>query len=296
MKRLNEFETTILLDIKKYKIIKVYSFILIVISIVLYILSFIIKSYFVLFLILALLSSLVFVPLVISFAKITKSMIEGKLVVSVNKFINENYEDAHFDKFKTVDLQLLDELNLVNKLPKIKGSGLIEGAYSNIKFSSSNLIVTSTNNLNPFLPLEGFKGQWFIFELLSNSFEEVVILDKNIGLENDLSLLNINNEDFNLIFNVYTSNVIFAKKLLSNDILNIILSHYNKKDGKIYIVLQNNKLHLGFDNKLETLKINYQKRVDETTINTFINDLKVVSKIINTLKLNEIDFSKTKEK
>lgn len=94
MEELSGFETAIVIDIKKYKVIMIIAISLAIISLVFLILTFIFIDYWSIIILFVLITSLVLLPITIYVGRNSRNVVESKLEVSLTKFINENYEEC----------------------------------------------------------------------------------------------------------------------------------------------------------------------------------------------------------
>lgn len=148
-----------------------------------------------------------------------------------SKLAESEYKLASFDNKDYNNFEVTDEI-----------VGNVDGKY-NIKVW--DLGITKITGSGKSRDVERiFKGMFTVTEC-NNNLEGRVKICKNKQSNNE-NKIKIDSETFEKYFDVYSSDKILALRILTHDIMEMLVDFHNKYDLNFEIVLDNNKIYLRF--------------------------------------------------
>ena len=214
----------------------------------------------------------------------------------VDKLLNEHFEQSSFSEKAHVSLEKINSAGLIKKPDRFKGEDLISGTYKNISFNVSdvNLIERQevrTKNGTHVTYVTYFKGRWFVYKL-PKSFNHIIkIIERNNGANlRGLKKFETEMIEFNKKFSIYSSDEQFFFYIMNAFLIERLLQLENEHRGSIYYCFKDDELHIGINDGSDSLSIDFKREINERSISHFVDDIVLIKKIIDGLRLDDVKF------
>jgi len=214
--------------------------------------------------------------------KILKAIKDGlikKLVVSAS----ENFDYQPYEK---VSQHLFNKSKIIRSYSTYSGEDFFSGKINNIpiQFSEITLVVKSDKKSTTV-----FRGPFFVVELPQNFVGDTTVVHDYVeksmgGIGRALQKMNLSRIKYNLIkfdnqlfedyFAVYTKNEAEARKILSNNLCDLLITEKEKmgKSGKVYFAFNENKFYLGLDNRRDIFPVSVDLPITENSLRNHYNE------------------------
>ncbi|MCL2018218.1 MAG: DUF3137 domain-containing protein [Oscillospiraceae bacterium] len=166
------------------------------------------------------------------------SYIRGNVVKC---FLAERFELKYYASARHILPEKIRWTGLINNWSRIDGSDLTEGCYKGVKFSFSDIHL-STGDEKASVTL--FKGQWLILEL-NNEIPWGVKLRER-GIDNKLAKSDVETEniEFNKKFEIKSSDPHTAFYILTPHFMEYILKADKRAQARTYISIDGTQIHV----------------------------------------------------
>lgn len=135
-----------------------------------------------------------------------------------------------------------------------------------------------------------FRGRYITFELNKKFDKKVLVASKNFNAENfdrTFKIVRLESSEFNHRFSVYAQDNFEAFYLLDPAVMERIMKLDELHNGKIMVCFSDRKMHVAINDHTDSFEpAPAGKPIDEQAeFNKVINDIKVVTNIVDELKL-----------
>lgn len=212
-------------------------------------------------------------------------------------FTNVNFypdKGLNYDVFKTVDV--------IKQPDRYSTNDYIYATYNNIPFETADVHFEEkhTDSKGRTHYYTFFQGQWYIFDFNKSFVSDVQIIDSRFGyssrnsfFKNNFNKIQLEDIEFNDMFKTYAQNDLDAFYLLTPHTVEKIKTLKYANKGQLIFCFNNNKLHIGVNNKRNSFEPNLYKtiNVDEIEKQTLQEIYDIIS-FINYLDLDNTLFRK----
>jgi len=173
---------------------------------------------------------------------------------------------------------------------------LLSGSINGIPFISSDLILkerttayaseTSRVHYRPF-----FKGRMFTFDFNQTFEGELLILEGQRPSEaKNYQRFQTDDDAFDRKFTVYSNSRAMVKDMMTEDFIASLHRLEENHEGNLSISFTETKLHIAINTQRDTFALKFFKPLNETMLETFKKDVRIIFEVIETLKLNDAPF------
>ena len=214
-----------------------------------------------------------------------------KVFTNVNFFPDKG---LNYDVFKTVDV--------IKQPDRYSTNDYMYATYNNIPFETADVHFeekhTDSKGRTHYSTI--FQGQWYIFDFNKSFVSDVQIIDSRFGyssrnsfFNNNFNKIQLEDIEFNDMFNTYAKNDLDAFYLLTPHTLEKLKALKYSNKGHLIFCFNNNKLHIGVNNRRNSFEPNLYKQinVDEIEKQTLQEIYDIIS-FINYLDLDNTLFRK----
>ena len=226
----------------------------------------------------------------------------GKVkTVYVLSCLNQLFEQVEYDYFQGFERDYIRSTELVRMGNRYSSNDLISASYKGNPFQMSDLLIQeeSTDSDGNSQTTTLFSGQWFIFEFKKNFTGYLQLRDREDRLfrngkpygifsERETSKeIKFENKEFNQMFTSYASNEQEAFYLITPHFMEKILLLKAQLEGELLIGFIDNQLHIALNSNKDLFEPSLWKEVDSSYQEEVLNDLKIVTSIIDELDLTK---------
>lgn len=252
-----------------------------------------------------------------------KDIMEFRLLykkVIVQNIIMECYDNAIYKPTIGLPKERLDKINMLNIGGTFNNKKSVDNetyqykdTFTGIQYSSSDYIKASYKNIifeqadvsitKEVSDSDGgtriitlFDGQWLIFKFDKTFIADFQVYHKDISItttgnlyrKNRLQKVELEDESFNNIYNIYAENPVNVFYVLTPPIVEKMKTIRSVIRGRLIFCFVNNELHIGLYNHKDFFEHNvYQKIEFDETADLIKKDLSVVMSFIDLLIVNE---------
>ena len=240
-----------------------------------------------------------------SYKKSVKQAIIGKAIQLVGP-------DLQYEARASVPLAEIDESGFFSTKADIKGEDLIQGSLKDLPFMCSEIGVRrllrvknkhfygDNNAAQSYI----FRGLFASVELPKTAKSDIYIFPKKLGNDfknhfknftsmgqDKLKTLNLEDPEFERHFNVYASDQIHSRVLLTTKLLENIVRLREKMDVAIYLSIKNNKLCIAVPSSKRLFNVDVSKNyVNPEFTRIYLRELNIVTELIEDIhKLFRVD-------
>lgn len=216
----------------------------------------------------------------------------------VSKILDEHFEHHQFEPKGSISPHKINSTGLVRKPDRFRGEDLITGAYKNVAFQVSDVVltevrVTSNGKSTTTQYIDYFKGRWYVYKF-EKSFEHTIKIVENKYGTSIKGLKKYETEmiDFNKKFSIYSSDEQFFYYMMNPYLIEKLLELEGSHRGSIYYCIKDDELHIGVNDSSDSLIVNFKKEINEKSLERFIEDIVLIKTIIDEFRLYDIKFRK----
>jgi len=228
----------------------------------------------------------------------------------IKKLVTTANNTFDYQPTKKIPDSLFKKSKIIKSYSTYSGEDFFSGNINNIpiQFSEITLVVKSDKSSKIV-----FKGPFFVVEFPQNFVGDTTVVHDYVeksmgGFGRALQKMNLSRINYNLIrfdnqlfeeyFAVYTKNEAEARKILSNNLCNLLISEKEKlgKSGKVYFAFNENKIYLGLDNRRDIFPVSVDFPISENSLrghyNEFVNYINLVLTFYSMIEenMNNSDF------
>lgn len=170
---------------------------------------------------------------------------------------------------------------------------MITGTIDGVGFVTSDVKTQErrtrhTNNGTQTYYVTLFMGQMYIFDF-NKTFDGALQVLENARpvSRRNYGKVNLESMAFNKKFTTYSTNDHSAFYVLTPHFMEALLRIETNHPGKIAFSFIGSKMYMGINNNKDSFKIHMFRQIDETLINSFKEDLKIIYELVDDLKLNK---------
>lgn len=231
--------------------------------------------------------------------KYMPSKTKQKYIAAYNEFyvkepLTRFFTNVIYNPQGGIDKQIIMDTGMIAAGNTYKHDNYINANYKGINFISSNATVINkeVDDIN-----YNFNGNWMIFDFhkqfktniqIYENQTEAILTFQYVFPKNIYQTIKTESVQFNEKFTIQAENEHDAFYILTPSVIEKIMKLENKYNGQLLICFDNGKLHLAFNGKsLFHPKFYNQKSNPTEEINKIINDIQIITDIINELILEE---------
>jgi len=218
----------------------------------------------------------------------------------LKKIFYELLDEMEFDHNGHYEKAEIEEAKFLYPYHTIKGTDLVKGKYKGKDISLCDLeLVGTTHTRGSSHDSTVFHGLWVIYDLGKNFNANLSILEMN-AIEKKISEkgFETDNAEFNKKYTSMADDVVEAKKILTDRLMNMILEFDKAANAKSNVAfLRNGKIHVALNNNSmdplavkasdpEVLKTQYMAKIK--VITDFIDELNSMLDKKNDIKQEEL--------
>lgn len=135
-----------------------------------------------------------------------------------------------------------------------------------------------------------FRGRWITFDFKKDFGKKLLVAGKHFYPEKrdkTFKKIELESNEFNKMFDVYAQDGFEAFYLLDPAVMERMMKLSELHDGRVMVCFTDGKMHIAINNNTDSFEPpRYTQKIDEKTeFNKVINDIKVVTNIVDELKL-----------
>ncbi len=173
----------------------------------------------------------------------------------------------------------------------------LRGELDGVQFISSDVKleerhVQHTKNGTRVYYVAYFIGRVFRFSFNKDFVGSLYVLESGSPRSRGYSKVELESVDFNKKFKTYATEDITAFYILTPDIMEAIHNLEKRHHGRIGLSFHGEHLYVAINNNKDTFEVQMFRKIDDSMIREFQQDLLVIKDFIMTLKLNNNLFKK----
>lgn len=225
----------------------------------------------------------------VKFSKVSKEFKD----VYLKKIIEEKYPSLDYNPNSSIPLETIYESNLVKRADKYNLEDLIEGQYDGVSFRVCDVLLEERHedhdsNGSHTSYVAYFQGRFFEFDFNKNFKGLTVVSEgKKVTWNSELEKIELDREDFNNIFNTYTTDEHYAFYILTSHFMESLMEIEKRYEGNLSISFLNSKMYIALNDRSNSFELKIFKEINEELINSFLKDLQIIPDMIKVLKLNK---------
>lgn len=207
-------------------------------------------------------------------AKPTKEFVNKYKKTIILDAFNKKFSDVTYKPDLGIDSNVIAQTQMMYMGDVYSSNDYINAKYKNINFESADVLIqkeyTDDDGNTHYTTI--FQGQWFIFDFNKPFKADLQVCEKNFtnakrkGLfakkEEQLHKVELEDIEFNKIFNVYSQVEVEAFYVLTPNVMQHIKELNNKIPGSLLFCFINNKLHVGLYNNKDLFEASIFRKVD----------------------------------
>ncbi len=245
-------------------------------------------------------SMMIFSLLAIAFLTVAKYYFKRKDKKSSRKYTVDDYknyviesaisdevEELVYEPYFGIPQSVFEDLNIIRKGSDYSSTDLITAKYHEIYFAQTNVKVESRDNT------VYFNGRWIIIDYPKKFSGKLTLPSKkHYGISNTkkdkkLESIELENEDFNKMFDVSSSDQKLAYYLLKPHFMETLMYINQSLNNSLIFCFKDGLLYIGIDNISSAFAPNYEKRDLNYDINKFRSDFTLISDLIELMKIDD---------
>ncbi|MBN2539922.1 MAG: DUF3137 domain-containing protein [Bacilli bacterium] len=172
-------------------------------------------------------------------------------------------------------------------------SGQLDGVQfisSDVKLEERHVEHTKNGTRVYYVPY--FIGRVFRFQFNKEFVGSLYVLESGSPMRRGYNKVKLESIDFNKKFKTFATEEITAFYILTPDIMEAIHNLERRHQGRIGLSFHGDYLYVAINNNRDTFEVQMFRKIDESMIKEFQQDLLVIKDFIMTLKLNNNLFKK----
>ncbi|OQX93593.1 MAG: hypothetical protein B6I17_02165 [Tenericutes bacterium 4572_104] len=228
-----------------------------------------------------------------NFSKIKKTFKEDILA----KMFQEIIPGINYKPNEGLSPQVVYDTDFLKRADRFHSEDFLSGELDGVEFISSDVKleerhVEHTKNGTRVYYVAYFIGRVFRFSFNKDFVGSLYVLESGSPRSRGLKRVKLESIDFNKKFKTYSSEEITAFYILTPDIMEAIHKIERRNPGRIGFRFHGEHLFVAINNNRDTFELKMFKKIDDSMIEEFKEDLYVIKDFIVTLKLNNNLFKK----
>ena len=218
----------------------------------------------------------------------SKIVVELKTTI-INAILNQHVNNGIYRAKPGISSNLVYGSGVLRRASKFSSEDYIEGNINNVHFCFSDVhLEDEVSNEDSTHYVTVFRGQFFQFQFNKKFTGDLFVMEGSSPLSSrKYQRIKLESVIFNSVFKVYATNEHEAFYILTPHFMESLLELEKHHPGKITMSFKENKLNIAIYNNIDSFKCPMFKKFNEELINNFTNDLKLIEKIIRSLKLDQ---------
>lgn len=224
--------------------------------------------------------------------------------IFVHKALLNYFSDLKYNEDDGFKEDYINQLGMLDTGDKFHSNDYISGKYKNIKFEQSDIHIeekheeTDSDGNKEVVWKTTFRGRFMIFDFNKKFKSNIQVVRHGFEAHTfpygkQLSKVEMEDEEFNKIFGIYSEN--------EHDAFYILTPHFMEKIKKIYMKLNcsmmfnfvDNKLYIAVNNHEDSFEYNIFKKINEEEIEKdIIKDITLITDFVSDLNLDNDLFRK----
>lgn len=224
----------------------------------------------------------------VNFKKIEKDFKK----ICMEKIITDVIPGATYQENLGIPLNDIYKYNLLQKADRAYTEDLIQGAIDGVKFRTCDLRLEERRVHNngksttvTYVPY--FIGRFFEFDFNKNFKGNIIITEAGMVKPFGTKKISLESEEFNKKFKTFASDEFSAFYVLTPQMMMKLLDLEKANPGCIMIAINSNKMCLALNNNRDTFTLKMNQPIDDRLYKSIQGDLKIITDIVNELKLND---------
>lgn len=254
---------------------------------------------------------LIFIPIfvfgIILFTQNRRKFILEFKTLFVAKALKSIFTDLRYEPESGIPKHVIAKTNMMYMGDRYTSNDFVAGKYKNVNFVQSDIHIeeerTTTNNDGHTTTTWEtiFMGKWIIFDYNKSFKTNIEVSQKgfsnskvnNLFLRKTYKKVEMEDEEFNKMFNTYAQNEHEAFYILTPSLMDRIKNINKKLNGTLLFCFINNKLHIGIQNNKDSFEPRIFKPIDgKEIINKLTAEIKVITDFADELNLDNNLFRK----
>jgi hypothetical protein len=228
-----------------------------------------------------------------SFAKIKRTF---KYEV-LKKMFEELIPDITYQPESGLSESIVYGTDFLKRADRFHSEDYLQGQIDGVDFISSDVKleerhVQHTKNGTRVYYVAYFLGRIFRFEFNKEFVGSLQVLEAGSPKSRGYNKVQMESIDFNKKFKTYSTEDITAFYILTPDIMEAIQKIERRHPGRLGISFRGDHMYVAINNNKDTFEVQMFRKIDESMIEEFKNDLLLIKEFIVTLKLNNNLFKK----
>lgn len=234
--------------------------------------------------------------LAIGFTKFSKLKRDFKYNV-LSKMFAETLPDVHYEPDNGLSPEMVYQTDFLKRADRFHSEDYLAGAVDGVDFISSDVKleerhVQHTKNGTRVYYVTYFMGRIFRFQFNKDFVGSLYVLEGGSPHSRGHNKVKLESVDFNKKFKTYATEDITAFYILTPDIMEAIHKIERRNPGRIGLRFHGEYLYVAINNNRDTFELQMFRKIDDSIIQEFKEDLLVIKDFIVTLKLNNNLFKK----
>lgn len=212
--------------------------------------------------------------------------------ICMEKIITDVIPGATYQENLGIPLNDIYKYNLLQKADRAYTEDLIQGAIDGVKFRTCDLRLEERRVHNngksttvTYVPY--FIGRFFEFDFNKNFKGNIIITEAGMVKPFGTKKISLESEEFNKKFKTFASDEFSAFYVLTPQMMMKLLDLEKANPGCIMIAINSNKMCLALNNNRDTFTLKMNQPIDDRLYKSIQGDLKIITDIVNELKLND---------
>lgn len=238
---------------------------------------------------------------------VIKKVINGKDISEFRKefkhifvldALNDCFDNLNYNFDVGFNENYIKSIGMMNTGDRFLSNDFISGIYKGIKFEQSDIHVevkkeVKDSNGKEHVEWETiFQGRWMTYDFNKNFKSNIQVasscfISRLLPYEKKFSKIEMEDSEFNKIFNVYTEMEHDAFYVLTPQFMEKLKKIYTELNSPIMFCFIDNRLHVAINNGKDSFEYNVFKEMDEKKIKeSIIKDVKIITDFVNELNLD----------
>lgn len=232
----------------------------------------------------------------IGFTKFSKLKRDFKYNV-LSKMFAEVLPEVHYEPDDGLSPETVYQTDFLKRADRFHSEDYLMGAVDGVDFISSDVKleerhVQHTKNGTRVYYVTYFMGRIFRFQFNKDFVGSLYVLEGGSPHSWGHNKVKLESVDFNKKFKTYATEDITAFYILTPDIMEAIHKIERRNPGRIGLRFHGEYLYVAINNNRDTFELQMFRKIDDSIIQEFKEDLLVIKDFIVTLKLNNNLFKK----
>lgn len=209
-------------------------------------------------------------------------------------FAEMNIENFEMDYQHGFPIDVIKESKMMCFGNRYESNDLYSGVYKDVGFNCSDILIQNitTDSDGGTDTTTYFKGQWYVLEFNKEFQGEFQVCEKTFKYSDlisikDLEKVQVEDSEFNKIFNIYSNNAHSVFYVLTPHIIEAIKEINKSIEGELIFCFFNSKLHIGVSNDSDLFSPSVLKEINiEEEKSKIKKEVSPVIKLIDELRLD----------